>query len=288
LLPPGRGGTAELARFEREVQTTSELTHPNTVAIYDYGRTPDGLFYCAMEYLPGLQLADLVGAHEPLPGGRVVQFLLQITSSLAEAHGAGLVHRDVKPANMIICERGGIADFVKVLDFGIVKSVSDDADSGTTKRGAFAGTPDYASPEQIRGQAADGRSDIYSLGALAYVLLTGTAPFQGATPLEVCSAHLTDEPDPMAARGAATVPADLDSIVMRCLAKSPDDRFQSMLQLRKALRATNLESDWTQADAREWWRQHRPADADAVATAAADDGSVIEFDPARRPTGGTV
>jgi len=259
LLLPGRGGSAELARFEREVQTTSQLTHPNTVAIYDYGRTPDGLFYYAMEYLPGKQLAELVTEHGALPAGRLVQFLLQITSSLAEAHEAGLVHRDVKPANVIICERGGIADFVKVLDFGIVKSVSDDADTGATRAGMFAGTPDYASPEQIRAAGVDGRSDIYSLGALAYFALTGAAPFSGGNQLEVCNAHLSRTPEPFASRGADTVPTELEAVVMRCLAKDADDRFASMLDLRKALRALRLEEGWTQADARRWWREHREA-----------------------------
>jgi len=257
LLLPGRGGSAELERFEREVQTTSQLTHPNTVAIYDYGRTPDGLFYYAMEYLPGKQLGELVAEHGPLPAGRMVQFLLQITSSLAEAHQAGLVHRDVKPANVIICERGGIADFVKVLDFGIVKSVEDEVETGVTRTGRFAGTPDYASPEQIRGKGVDGRSDIYSLGALAYFALTGGPPFTGGNQLEVCSAHLSKAPESFASRGVDTVPAELEAVVMRCLAKDADDRFASMLELRRALRALQLEGQWTQADARSWWREHR-------------------------------
>jgi len=257
LLLPGRGGSAEMARFEREVQTTSQLTHPNTVAIYDYGRTPDGLFYYAMEYLPGRQLAELVADHGPLPAGRLVQFLLQISSSLVEAHEAGLVHRDVKPANVIICERGGIADFVKVLDFGIVKSVSDDEETGVTRAGMFAGTPDYASPEQIRAKDVDGRSDIYSLGALAYFALTGGPPFTGANQLEVCSAHLSTPPASFASRGVDTVPADLEALVMRCLAKDPADRFASMLELRRALRSLELDSQWTQADARRWWREHQ-------------------------------
>jgi len=257
LLLPGRGGSAELERFEREVQTTSQLTHPNTVAIYDYGRTSDGLFYYAMEYLPGKQLGELVAEHGPLPAGRMVQFLLQITSSLAEAHGAGLVHRDVKPANVIICERGGIADFVKVLDFGIVKSVDDEVETGVTRTGAFAGTPDYASPEQIRGKVVDGRSDIYSLGALAYFALTGGPPFTGSNQLEVCSAHLSKAPETFASRGIDSVPAELEAVVMRCLAKDADDRFASMLDLRRALRALQLEGQWTQASARSWWREHR-------------------------------
>jgi len=269
LLLPGRGGSAELARFEREVQTTSQLTHPNTVAIYDYGRTPDGLFYYAMEYLPGKQLAELVTEHGPLPAERLVQFLLQITSSLAEAHEAGLVHRDVKPANVIICERGGIADFVKVLDFGIVQSVSDDEETGVTRVGMFAGTPDYASPEQIRAKDVDGRSDIYSLGALAYFALTGGPPFTGANQLEVCSAHLSKAPESFTSRGIDTVPADLEAVVLRCLAKDPDDRFASMLQLRRTLRALELDGRWTQADARRWWREHQEAD---VSTEAPADG----------------
>ena len=272
LLLPGRGGSAELARFEREVQTTSQLTHPNTVAIYDYGRTPDGLFYYAMEYLPGKQLAELIAEHGPLPAGRVVQFLLQISSSLAEAHDAGLVHRDVKPANVIICERGGIADFVKVLDFGIVKSISDDVETGVTRVGMFAGTPDYASPEQIRGKDVDGRSDIYSLGALAYFALTGAAPFAGDSPLEVCRAHLSKVPESFASRGVATVPAELEAVVMRCLAKDPDDRFASMLELRRALRALQLEAQWTQSDARHWWREHEEG-SDTNAEAPTNGGA---------------
>ncbi|NKB88414.1 MAG: protein kinase [Acidobacteria bacterium] len=280
LLPPGREGAIELARFEREVQATSQLTHPNTVAIYDYGHTPDGLFYYAMEYLPGLQLAELVTQHGALPAGRAVRLLLQVTSSLAEAHDAGLVHRDVKPANVILCERGGLADFAKVVDFGIVKGMADDPESGVTREGVFAGTPEYASPEQIRGREVDGRSDVYSLGALAYYLLSGGPPFTGSTPLDVCRAHLSDAPAPFADRGVSGVPEELEMIVMRCLAKDPEQRFQTMLQLRRALRDTGLEEDWRQADARTWWDAHRPDYADGDTGTATSTGDALE--PARR------
>jgi hypothetical protein len=254
LLPPGSGGETELARFEREVQSTSQLTHPNTVAIYDYGKTPDGLFYYAMEYLPGIQLGEMVRMHGPVPQARAVRFLQQMAASLAEAHAAGLVHRDVKPANVIVCERGGIWDFVKVLDFGIVKSDADD--EGVTRSGHFAGTPEYASPEQIRGHAIDGRSDIYSLGAVAYYLVAGTPPFHGDSPVEVCSAHLSKTPDPIAERTSTLVHPDFEAVIMRCLSKQADDRYADMHALRHALRDLPFVEDWTQAEAREWWAAH--------------------------------
>jgi serine/threonine-protein kinase len=189
IRPTGAGGESQVARFEREVQATATLTHPNTVEIYDYGRAEDGTFYYAMEYLPGLSLDQLGERYGPLPPARVIHLLRQVCGALREAHGAGLIHRDVKPANIIVCHRGGIHDVVKLVDFGLVAGIEAGAGGRKlTQEGAIAGTPEYMSPEQAEGVARlDGRSDIYSLGAVAYFLLTGRPPFRKATALQLLS-----------------------------------------------------------------------------------------------------
>ncbi|RYG65354.1 serine/threonine protein kinase, partial [bacterium] len=212
LLPPDKAGAHNLARFEREVQLTSTLTHPNTVAIYDFGRTPDGLFYYAMEYLDGVTLEELVRKHGPQPPGRVVHVLRQVVGALAEAHAAGLIHRDIKPANVLLCERGGAIDVVKVVDFGLVKSLSETALTGElalSNVNVLTGTPLYLAPEAITSpETLDGRADLYAVGAVAYFLLTGRTVFEGATVVEVCGHHLHSKPVPPSARTAAHVPAD--------------------------------------------------------------------------------
>ncbi len=166
LIRPGQAGDPQhLLRFEREVQATAALTHPNTVQVYDYGHADDGTFYYAMEYLPGLNLDDLVRRHGPLPPELAVHLLLQVCGALHEAHAACLIHRDIKPSNVIACERGGLHDVAKLLDFGLVRSHTAGDEANLTQEGAIAGTPAYMSPEQADGKKAlDGRSDIYSLG----------------------------------------------------------------------------------------------------------------------------
>lgn len=239
LIRPDRAGDpATLRRFEREVQTTATLTHPNTVQIYDYGHTEDGTFYYVMEYLPGLTLEQVVKREGPLPPTRAIHFLRQICGALKEAHGRGLIHRDIKPGNVMICERGGIHDVVKLLDFGLVLPPMSDSDGERlTQDGMVTGTPAYLSPEQACGQEnVDARSDIYSLGALDYFLLTGQPPFAGRSGVKMLAAHLYEKADLVSAR-RPDVPADLEGVVARCLAKKPEERFPDVESLDAALTA---------------------------------------------------
>jgi serine/threonine-protein kinase len=262
LLPPTIAGPATVTRFEREVQLTSRLSHPNTIAIYDYGRTPDGTFYYAMEYLDGVTLERLVARDGPEPPGRVVHLLSQISEALAEAHGVGLIHRDVKPANLMLCERGGIPDFIKVLDFGLVKELDPEPDATQlTATTAITGTPLYMSPETITGNVAlDGRSDLYALGAVAYFLLTGTPPFQARTVVEICGHHLHTPPQPPSQRLGSPLPAELERLVLTCLAKDPADRPQSAQEVSSWLGRVHPEAPWTREQARSWWaKYHREA-----------------------------
>jgi serine/threonine-protein kinase len=237
LIRPERAGDSKtFRRFEREVQATAALTHPNTVQVYDYGHADDGTFYYVMEYLPGLTLEELVKQAGPLPPARAIHFLRQICGALEEAHARGLIHRDIKPSNVMICERGGIHDVAKLLDFGLVLVPAGDADGDKlTQDRTVAGTPAYLSPEQAGGQeAVDARSDIYSVGALAYFLLTGLPPFAGRTGMKLIAAHLYEAPEPLTRR-RPDVPADLEAIILRCLAKEPNARFPDAQSLDVAL-----------------------------------------------------
>lgn len=256
LIRPERAGDpANLARFEREVRATATLTHPNAIQVFDYGRTPDGTFYYVMEYLPGLTLDELVTRHGPVPPGRAVHFLRQLCGALREAHGIGLIHRDIKPGNVMICHRGGVPDVAKLLDFGLVQSGPvDPGDDRLTREGMVVGTPAYLSPEQAGGGAVDARSDVYSLGALAYFLLTGRAPFAGRSAVQVLAAHLYELPAPPADH-QPDVPADLQAVVLRCLAKKPADRFPDVASLDAALAGCQSAGRWSEPDAAGWWRQ---------------------------------
>jgi serine/threonine protein kinase len=252
-----RIGEAALLRFEREVQATARLTHPSTVAVYDYGRTPEGVFYYAMEHLDGGDLDDLVAYAGALPARRVVFILEQVCGALEEAHGAGLVHRDVKPANMIVCERGGEGDVAKVLDFGLVKAIDAKEASARSGEGGLTGTPLYMAPESITApDDVDARSDLYAVGAVAYFLLTGGPPFHAATVVEVCAHHVHTVPDRPSVRLGRAVPVDLEAVVLRCLAKSPGDRFASAATLGEALRGCTEGAPWNDAAARTWWAEH--------------------------------
>jgi serine/threonine-protein kinase len=258
LLPPERAGAAALARFEREVQLTSQLTHPNTVAIYDYGRTPQGVFYYAMEFLDGLDLQALVEADGPQPAGRVLHVLRQIGSALAEAHGHGLIHRDVKPSNIVLCERGLHPDMVKVVDFGLARDYSA-GEAGLTQATDITGTPYYMSPEQIVDpEALDGRSDLYALGALGYFLITGQPVFDGRGVVEVCAQHLHSRVVPPSARITAVVPAKLEAALLACLEKDRGRRPESAEALLALLDACDDCPPWTPSDARRWWRDRAP------------------------------
>lgn len=253
LLLPDRAGATDLARFEREVQLTSRLTHPNTVAIFDYGRTPEGVFYYAMELLDGMDLDRLVELDGPQPPARVAHILEQVAGALAEAHGIGLVHRDIKPANIILCERGGVPDVAKVVDFGLVKEVTG-ADPGLSSVNTIIGTPMFMAPEAlVSPNAVDERSDLYALGGVGYYLLTGTPMFTG-TLMEVCTRQLHEKPEPPSNRLGQRVPPDLEEIVLACLEKDPDCRPTSARELATALRECDL-PPWTEAQAQSWWRE---------------------------------
>ena len=237
LLPFDRAEGRNVQRFEREFQVTSQLTHPNTVSVYDFGRTPEGRFYYAMEYLEGMDLQALVDRTGPLPPARAAHLLAQVCGALVEAHGAGLLHRDIKPANVFLCEKRGNRDVVKVLDFGVSKEFGDQASDGPrTEVDAIVGTPTYLPPEAVTApETMDGRSDLYAVGALGYFLLTGVPPFSGRTVLEVCAQHLHCEPVPPSLRARASIPAELERLILSCLAKSPEARPRDAASLRAAL-----------------------------------------------------
>jgi len=259
LLPPERSSEAALARFEREVQLTASLSHPNTVSVFDYGRTPDGTFYYAMEYLGGMDLDALVREDGPQPPARVAQVLRQVASALVEAHGIGLIHRDIKPENVILCERGGTPDVAKVVDFGLVRALEPASEARLTRDDVVQGTPLYLSPEAIQApDAVDARSDLYGLGGVGYYLLTGTHVFSGATTVEVCSHHLHTCPQPPSERLGRPVPAGLERLVLACLEKDPARRPGSAAELRDALADLDDVGTWSEREAREWWeRWHR-------------------------------
>ena len=254
ILPPERAGEMDLARFEREVQMTSLLTSPHTVSIYDFGRTPDGLFYYAMEYLDGIDLQELVSRDGPMHPGRVVRVLRQVCEALDEAHRVGLIHRDIKPANILLCERGGRPDVAKVVDFGLVKDLAATAGPGVTRENIVLGTPHYLSPEALRSpETIDARSDIYALGATAYFLLTGTPVFDGALP-QIFAHHIGTAPEPPAARLGRPIATSLETLVLSALAKDPNDRPESVEVFEAQLAACPDVPHWSEADAAAWWR----------------------------------
>jgi len=242
-----------LARFEREVRATAGLSHWNTVEIFDYGRTEDGTFYYVMEYLPGFSLSELVERYGSLPAARVIYLLRQTCDALREAHAAGLIHRDIKPGNIFAAQRGGVYDVAKLLDFGLAKPLLPDESLQLTQEGAITGSPLYMSPEQALGEAEpDARGDIYSLGAVAYFLLTGQPPFDGDKPMKVLLAHARDEAPPLS-QLRSDIPADLELVVLRCLAKRPEDRYQSVQSLSEALADCSAAADWSREHAARWW-----------------------------------
>ncbi|MBI1833058.1 MAG: serine/threonine protein kinase, partial [Planctomycetes bacterium] len=254
--PEQAGDPTTLLRFEREVQAMATLTHPNTVEIYDYGHTADGTFYYVMEYLPGLSLQELVDHHGPLTPGRAIHFLRQICGALKEAHSIGLIHRDIKPSNVIACQRGGVHDVAKLLDFGLVQDIGGFA-AGSEKLtgvGAIVGSPNYLSPEQATGKRPiDARTDIYSLGAVAYFLVTGQPPFRRDSAMELIAAHMKDPVQPPREL-RPELPIDLDEVILMCLRKNPDERFSDMEAVDLALAACESAQDWNADRAREWWR----------------------------------
>jgi hypothetical protein len=258
LLRTDRAGELALLRFEREVQLTARLTHPNTITIFDYGRTPDGVFYYAMELLDGATLQRIVEHDGAQPPGRVVRILTMACRALSEAHAMGLIHRDIKPANIMLCTQGGEHDVVKMLDFGLVKEFAVDDDVKLTAASAITGTPQYMAPESIRApDTVDVRTDIYALGAVAYYLLAGVDVFDGKSVVEVISQHLHQIPEPISARGRP-IPPDLEAVVLACLSKDPSQRPQSAAELRRRIEACAVDP-WDSETARAWWRDHESA-----------------------------
>ncbi len=258
ILKPDQVSEETVARFEREVQLTSELTHPNTIDIYDFGHTPEGTFYYAMEYLEGCTLAELVQRHGALPPARVAHILVQVCGSLGEAHRRGLIHRDIKPQNIALCRRGGMADVAKVLDFGLVKDTAE-TDVQLTAAHQLSGTPLYMPPERLRDPThVDPGVDVYALGAVAYYLLTGSTVFEGASLIEVVDHVLNDAPLPPSERTRVPLPAALERLVLDCLSKRSADRPASVDAIIDRLEAMQGLGSWTQCDAREWWEAHMP------------------------------
>ena len=257
LLAPDRAGADNVARFEREVRQTARLSHPNTVTIYDYGRTPDGVFYYAMELLEGADLGEIVELGGAMPTARVVHVIASVAGALSEAHGVGLIHRDIKPANIVLCQQGGMPDVAKVVDFGLVKELGE---AGMTEAGSLTGTPLYMAPEAITApESVDGRSDLYALGAVTYYLLTGRHVFEGKSVMEVCAQHLTQDPDPPSLHASNPIPEALERLVLECLEKDPAKRPPTALAVIERLFALEGVQGWTPHEARDWWNTHGPS-----------------------------
>jgi eukaryotic-like serine/threonine-protein kinase len=274
LLNPDMTNEANSARFEHEVQMTSQLTHPNTVAIYDYGRTPEGLFYFAMEYLGGIDLDQLVRQFGPQPEGRVIHILRQVCGSLSEAHRIGLIHRDVKPANIILTRRGGVCDLAKVLDFGLVKAARSGRGDGAASK-AVEGTPHFMSPEAVeKPGSVDSRSDLYSLGAVGYWLLTGKTLFDHDTVEGLLTRQVKEAPQPPGERLGKPISPDLADLLMRCLAKQADQRPPTAEALEAALAACASAEAWSSHDAEQWWRMHM-ADIEVLPAATMAEKTLV-------------
>lgn len=281
LLRPEVADRDALDRFRREVQLTAMLTHPNTVTIYDYGRTPDGLFYYAMELLSGATLTQVVEASGPQPVERVVRILRDAALALNEAHDVGLIHRDVKPSNIMLARQGGVPDVTKVLDFGLVKNLGQVDDLEATNTMSIKGTPHYLSPEAIGDpQGIDARTDIYALGAVGYYLLAGRHVFEGKTIMEVCLHHMHTKPLPFAEVSSQAVPAELEALIFSCLEKSQADRPASGEELADALDRLQV-ARWTRANAEAWWHTFGGAIESArepLSPAITEQTVAIDFD----------
>jgi eukaryotic-like serine/threonine-protein kinase len=255
-----------IKRFEREVRIHATLSHPNIVEIFDYGRTEEGVYYYVMEYLPGLSLAELVTRHGPVPPERAVHLLRQVCLALHEAHEAGVIHRDIKPSNIFAARRGGRDDVAKLLDFGLVQPAPTNLSADPSREGQIVGTPLYISPEQALGERRlDARSDIYSLGAVAYFLLTGRPPFDEGSAIAALIAHARDQALPLS-RLRDDLPDDLERIVMRCLAKTPDERYPDAASLEQALGDCACAGKWDKYQASQWWREKGRTMAEEHAT----------------------
>ncbi len=248
---------SSIERFEREVQITCQLNNPHTVAVYDFGRTDEGVFYYAMEYLDGIDLQSLVEKYGPLPESRVIHILTQVCGSLYEAHSQGLVHRDIKPANIMLNRRGGEPDVVKVLDFGLVKALDEGQQAGLTAANGLTGTPLYMSPEAIQTpNAVDARSDLYAVGATGYFLLTGKPVFDATNIVELCHMHVDKTPESPSQRTSNPISADLESVLLGCLEKSRAKRPQTARELSLRLERCMAATAWSIEEADDWWSRH--------------------------------
>jgi len=243
-----------LERFEREARVTAMLSSPHTVELYDYGFTEDQTFYYVMEKLHGLDLEHLVREYGPVEAARAVHLLLQVCDSLGDAHNHGLVHRDVKPANIYLCRQGMRHDFVKVLDFGLVRDVSENQDPET--RAAVGGTPAYMAPEAARGGEIDARTDLYAVGCVGFWLLTGQSVFEADSIEEMFEAHIHDAPVAPSTLSVVDISPELDRVIMTCLAKDPAERCQSAAELMDALEAVPEADGWDEDRAEAWWKEH--------------------------------
>jgi hypothetical protein len=260
LLKPARATDEMIARFEREVQLASTLSHPNTVEIFDFGRTRDGLFYYAMEYLEGQTVGEIIAREKFFPVARTIHILRQVCAALAEAHGKGLVHRDIKPENIMVCRHGGAWDFVKILDFGLVKHMSGKHSRDLTRSLRILGTPLYMPPERLKNPAdVDARADIYAVGAVGYLMLTGKRLFESADDLELTTKILNEDPPRAATVAPQPLPVELDLIIASCIEKKREDRPQRVTDLLEALDALALDHRWTQQEAETCWNREKAA-----------------------------
>ncbi len=278
MLDVDKVNEGTMQRFEREVQITSQLNNPHTVAIYDYGRTPEGVFYYAMEFLDGIDLQTLVDHYGPQPVPRVIHILLQVCSSLYEAHSLGLVHRDIKPANIMLNRRGGEPDVVKVLDFGLVKAMEDQEQAGLTHQASLTGTPLYMSPEAIQlPNTVDSRSDLYALGAVGYFLLTGLPVFEAESVVDLCQKHVATPPVPPSERARTPIPPELENAILACLEKSRAKRPQTARDLAALISRCAEATAWSIEDSDAWWGRHDRGQASGIIAS-----------PAAAPTGRTA
>ena len=269
LIRPDRLGNGDseralhsVRRFEREAQATASLRSPHTVELYDFGVTNDGVFYYVMEYLDGLDLDTLVKTYGPISPDRASYLLRQACRSLGDAHGNGLIHRDIKPGNIYVCRMGLNYDFIKVLDFGLVKTekAGDELSKDLTLDGVTSGTPAYMAPETVLGkEQVDARTDLYALGAVAYWLVTGQLVFEQNTPMAMVVDHVKTEPVPPSQRTELEISEELDRIILKCLEKDPNNRYQSAMELEAELAAASGRNGWDADSAEKWWQLHRPS-----------------------------
>lgn len=256
-----READAAASRFRREANLIARLQSPHTVYLYDFGVSDDGRFYYVMELLDGVSLQTLVTTFGPLSASRTIAILTQMCASLHEAHEQDLVHRDLKPSNVMLCQVALDYDFVKVLDFGLAKSVSDVGATQLTIAGMTTGTPGYIAPEVALGETSiDRRADVYALGCVAYFLLTGSLVFEEHDPTRMALMHVQQVPEPPSRRTERTIPPDLEAIVLQCLAKRPSDRPPSAAELAERLARCRVDS-WSNEEAGRWWREHLPPDS---------------------------